>query len=191
MTPETERDMYLKGERDLAVRSMQEWVEQTGAIGKTGSWYHELESLIELAFDAGCSAALEAKQVEVQMPRFNHAGKRKLEQLLGDGATITGYAFQKKDGRHGAIDCHGFVQWRADQADHIADAGKMVAAPVELPEPFTTLIRKKSWSTNCYEASPLSKHRDYGRLWADERVNVYTEHQLRALLAQHGIKIAD
>ena len=56
-------------------------------------------------------------------------------------------------------------------------------APLELPEPFTTLVRKKSWSTNCYEASPLYNYRDYGRLWADERVNVYTEQQVRALLA--------
>ena len=57
------------------------------------------------------------------------------------------------------------------------------AAPVQMPEPFTTLVRKKSWPTNCYEASPLYNHRDYGRLWADERVNVYTEQQVRALLA--------
>ena len=56
-------------------------------------------------------------------------------------------------------------------------------APLELPEPFTTLVRKKSWSTNCYEASPRCNHRDYGRMWADERVNVYTEQQVRDLLA--------
>ena len=58
------------------------------------------------------------------------------------------------------------------------------AAPVQMPEPFTTLVRKKSWPTNCYEASPLYNHRDYGRLWANERVNVYTEQQVRALLAE-------
>lgn len=64
------------------------------------------------------------------------------------------------------------------------------AAPVQMPEPFTTLVRKNSWSTNCYEASPLSKHRDYGRLWADERVNVYTEQQVRDLLAANGIEVS-
>ena len=58
------------------------------------------------------------------------------------------------------------------------------ATPVQMPEPFTTLVRKKSWPTNCYEASPLYNHRDYGRLWANERVNVYTEQQVRALLAE-------
>ena len=62
------------------------------------------------------------------------------------------------------------------------------AAPVQMPEPFTTLVRKASWSPNCYEASPLSNAKDYGRQWADERINVYTEHQVRQLLAQHGIK---
>lgn len=60
-------------------------------------------------------------------------------------------------------------------------------APVQMPEPFTTLVRKKSWSTNCYEAAPLANHRDYGRRWADERVEVYTEQQVRQLLADNGI----
>ena len=62
------------------------------------------------------------------------------------------------------------------------------AAPVQLPEPFTTLVRKKSWSPNCYEAAPLSNTKDYGRQWADERINVYTEQQVRELLAAHGIQ---
>lgn len=44
------------------------------------------------------------------IPKFNHTAKRKLELLHGDGATITGYAIEK-DGRRGAIDCHGFVYW--------------------------------------------------------------------------------
>ena len=61
---------------------------------------------------------------------------------------------------------------------------KPEAAPVQLPEPFTTLVRKKSWPTNCYEAAPLANHRDYGRQWADERVEVYTEQQVRDLLAE-------
>ena len=57
------------------------------------------------------------------------------------------------------------------------------ATPVQMPEPFTTLVRKKSWSTNCYEAAPRNNHRDWGRMWADERVQVYTEQQVRDLLA--------
>lgn len=61
------------------------------------------------------------------------------------------------------------------------------AAPVELPEPFTTLVRKNSWSPNSYEASPRSNHHDYGRQWADERINVFAEQQVRDLLAAHGI----
>ena len=60
------------------------------------------------------------------------------------------------------------------------------ATPVQMPEPFTTLVRKKSWSKNCYEAAALDNHRDYGRMWADERVNVYTEQQVRDLLAAHA-----
>lgn len=100
----------------------------------------------------------------VQMPRFNPAAKRKLDMLLGDGATITGYAFQKADGRHGSIDCHGFVQWRTEQAE------------VHMPEPVGKVSKQgwASWNGVVREGEPL-----------------YTEHQLRTLLAQHGIKIAD
>ena len=71
----------------------------------------------------------------------------------------------------------------------LAATQSLEAAPVKLPESFTTLVRKKSWSTNCYEASPLSKHRDYGRLWADERINVYTEQQVIDLLKSVGVTV--
>ena len=57
------------------------------------------------------------------------------------------------------------------------------AAPVELPEPFTTLVRKNSWDKNSYDAAPRSYRQDYGRQWADERINVFTEQQVRDLLA--------
>ncbi|WEE79396.1 hypothetical protein LZ683_08580 [Comamonas testosteroni] len=60
---------------------------------------------------------------------------------------------------------------------------EQAAAPVVLPEPFTTLVRKNSWSPSCYEASPRSNSQEYGRQWADERINVHTEQQVRALLA--------
>lgn len=99
----------------------------------------------------------------VQMPRFNPAAKRKLDMLLGDGATITGYAFQQADGRHGSIDCHGFVQWRTEQVE------------VHMPEPVGKVSKQgwASWNGVVREGEPL-----------------YTEQQIRTLLAQHGIKIA-
>lgn len=62
-------------------------------------------------------------------------------------------------------------------------SSKPAAETVVLPEPFTTLVRKTSWSSDCYEASPRSNAQEYGRQWADERINVYTEQQVRALLA--------
>ena len=58
------------------------------------------------------------------------------------------------------------------------------AAPVVLPEPFTALVRKKSWLRGAYDAAPCAIYKDYGRKWADERVFVYTEQQVRALLAK-------
>ena len=68
------------------------------------------------------------------------------------------------------------------ESDHIAQDSKMVSAPVVLPEPFTALVRKKSWLRGAYDAAPCAIYKDYGRKWADERVFVYTEQQVRELL---------
>lgn len=43
----------MKIERDLMVRSLDEWVMQTGAVVINSSWHSELQSLIEMAFDKG------------------------------------------------------------------------------------------------------------------------------------------
>lgn len=43
-------------------------------------------------------------------------------------------------------------------------------------KPFTVLVRKHSWLDNQWEAAPRG-FPDYGKQWADERVNVYTHPQ--------------
>lgn len=43
-------------------------------------------------------------------------------------------------------------------------------------EPFTVLVRKHSWLENQWEAAPRG-FPDYGKQWADERINVYTHPQ--------------
>ena len=43
-------------------------------------------------------------------------------------------------------------------------------------EPFTVLVRKHSWLANQWEAAPRG-FLDYGKQWADERINVYTHPQ--------------
>ena len=43
-------------------------------------------------------------------------------------------------------------------------------------EPFTVLVRKRSWFKNTWEAAPCG-FPDYGKAWADERINVYTHPQ--------------
>lgn len=50
------------------------------------------------------------------VPQFSQVAKKKLDYLLEAGEEITGYAIQNKDGRRGAIDCHGFVYWWNDAA---------------------------------------------------------------------------
>lgn len=63
------------------------------------------------------------------------------------------------------------------EADHIPDAGKMVAAPVQLPEPVAiitdTVPREPWWKT---------------MFVPDSGTRLYTEHQVITILAQHGIK---
>ena len=49
-------------------------------------------------------------------------------------------------------------------------------------KPFTVLVRKNTWANGCYECAP-QHNLDYGRIWADERVSVYTEQQVQIMLA--------
>jgi hypothetical protein len=50
------------------------------------------------------------------VPQFSRIAQKKLDHLLEAGEAITGYAIENKDGRRGAIDCHGFVYWWQDAA---------------------------------------------------------------------------
>lgn len=124
------------------------------------------------------------------VPKFNHAAKRKLGLLQGGGASITGYAIEK-DGRRGAIDCHGFVYWwneaaaplppeAASQLTFETQVGE--AAPVQLPEPQAE-IEVRSMKT--YLDLSIHEWRD---TLPDGEYKIYTEHQVRQLLAAHGIK---
>ena len=64
-------------------------------------------------------------------------------------------------------------------ADHIPDAGKMVAAPVQLPEPvYTMRVRGRM-----HDYTPALSAFDL----ADGEHKLYTEQQVRQLLAAHGI----
>lgn len=69
------------------------------------------------------------------------------------------------------------------QADHIADAGKMVAAPVQMPDPQAE-IEVRSMKTYL----DLSVH-EWRDTLPDGTYNIYTEQQVRKLLADHGVKV--
>ena len=51
-TIEQER-LYQKAERDLMVRSLDEWVMETGAVTHNSSWHSELGAIVEMAFNKG------------------------------------------------------------------------------------------------------------------------------------------
>jgi hypothetical protein len=136
----------------------------------------------------------------VPVPQFNHTAKRKLNILLGAGEEITGYAFQNKDGRRGSIDCHGFVAWWQDAAalqppeaaqlddTNVADMAQAVdskeAAPVQLPEPVAK-IEGGSLKWHIPDAGYSLPVR-----YLQGTQMLYTEQQVRQLLAAHGIKVA-
>lgn len=130
------------------------------------------QKTVETRMDTGFQRGAELAQV----PRFNHAAKRKLELLMSDGATVTGYAFQKKDGRRGSIDCGGFVAWwpEADIGNPIANGNQQdaEAAPVQMPEPVAYIQHHKA-GDNLEWDHPGGKHSA-----------LYTEHQVRELLAR-------
>ena len=75
------------------------------------------------------------------------------------------------------------------EADHIPDAGKMVAAPVQLPEPVAFALE---WTFNGEERGMrLYDDETHCRFDAESDGGVchplYTEQQVRDLLAAHGI----
>lgn len=67
MTHHTDEEgLIMKIERALIVRSVDEWVMQTGAVVLNSSWHSELQSLIEMAFDKGAEVhqcLFEAREV--------------------------------------------------------------------------------------------------------------------------------
>lgn len=99
-----------------------------------------------------------ARRAQV-VPKFSPVAQTKLGYLLEAGEVITGYAIENKDGRRGAIDCHGFVYWWND------------AAPVQMPEPEAT-VHSKIGTTCMFPSSKMRK--------GDK---IYTEHQVLQLLA--------
>ena len=56
MTQSTEQErgeLYLEVERSLMVRSLDEWVMETGVAGLNISWHSEVQSIVEMAFNKG------------------------------------------------------------------------------------------------------------------------------------------
>ncbi|MEZ2770940.1 hypothetical protein [Comamonas jiangduensis] len=163
----------------------------------------------------------------VPVPRFNHPAKRKLELLTGEGATITGYAFQS-EGRRGSIDCHGFVAWfpepaaaprppEASLVPSIAVTPEMVkaaneaycpfgdmelalcaalqvapippgAAPVQLPEPVAAESRFTTFAGDRWRWCTVEHARAFGADKGYEVRYLYTEQQVRDLLAASKVE---
>ncbi|MFZ7310249.1 hypothetical protein [Comamonas jiangduensis] len=132
------------------------------------------------------------------VPQFSRIAQKKLDYLLEAGEAITGYAIENKDGRRGAIDCHGFVYWWQDAAapqppeaaqlddTNVADMAQAVdskeAAPVQLPEPVAK-IEGDSLKWHIPDAGYSLPVR-----YLQGTQMLYTEQQVRELLAAHGIK---
>lgn len=102
MNAPTEKERALANLRHLYTQMV------FGTVSNTDQAKRIAEGLLSPAI------ALLERAPAVQVSRFNHAAKRKLEMLIESGESITGYAFQNKDGRRGSIDCHGFVAWWND-----------------------------------------------------------------------------
>ena len=88
-----------------------QWVE-CGSCGMQGN---RSASLMEDC-KPKLSEAWNRRAPSVPVPQFSRIAQKKLDYLLEAGEAITGYAIENKDGRRGAIDCHGFVYWWQDAA---------------------------------------------------------------------------
>lgn len=109
-------------------------------------------------------------QPQANQPAMTPIAQRKLDSLLAEGYTISGYSiYHEQKHQHGFVTGAGLVGWwRPEGVEHVQPQGAQ--------EPFTVLVRKRSWLANQWEAAPRG-FPDYGRSWADERVNVYTHPQ--------------
>lgn len=79
-------------------------------------WYDAKGWVFFSPSTADCWRYWQAARRAPVVPQFSQVAQRKLDYLLEAGEAITGYAIQNKDGRRGAIDCHGFVYWWQDAA---------------------------------------------------------------------------
>lgn len=113
---------------------------------------------------------LTVEQPQANQPAMTPIAQRKLDSLLAEGYTISGYSvYHERKHQHGFVTGAGLVGWWKPE-------GMEYPQPLEGQEPFTVLVRKCSWLANQWEAAPRG-FPDYGRSWADERVNVYTHPQ--------------
>ena len=76
------------------------------------------------------------------------------------------------------------------EVDPEAKVASALRAALEQPveqEPFAVLVRKHSWHLDTWDVGPQG-NLDYGRAWADERINVYTHPQnLNCKSTQHRL----
>ena len=121
--------------------------------------------------EAAIAALREAlDQPQANQPAMTPIAQRKLDSLLTDGYTISGYSiYHEQKHQHGFVTGAGLVGWWKPE-------GMEYPQPQGKQEPFTVLVRKRSWLANQWEAAPRG-FPDYGRSWADERVNVYIHQQ--------------
>lgn len=114
--------------------------------------------------------SLTVEQQQANQPAMTPIAQRKLDSLMASGYTISGYSvYHEQKHQHGFVTGAGLVGWWKPE-------GVEYPQPLGEQEPFTVLIRKRSWLANQWEAAPRG-FPDYGRSWADERVNVYTHQQ--------------
>lgn len=76
------------------------------------------------------------------------------------------------------------------EADHIPDAGKMVAVPVQMPEPVAAESRFTTFAGNRWRWCTVEHARAFGADKGYEVRYLYTEQQVRDLLAAHGIEVS-
>ena len=171
MTQSTEQ-LQIKAERDLMVRSLDEWVMQTGAVVLNSSWHSELQSIVEMAFNKGAEieAALRAQVVPqgwklVPVDPTSEMLKAAWKHGIDDEAPDPYYAYKA-------------MLAAAPQPPDVA--------PVQMHEPVAYVhVPSLAWGGKVRPVVSFEKYEDDHKDGVYSlRTPLYTEHQVRELLAR-------
>ena len=204
-----ERATLLKIERSLMERSLDEWVMETGAVALNSSWHGELAAIVRMAFDKGVEVEQAARRAPAApVPQgWKMVPVEPTREMIDAMPPVeeTGYwamyeaalaaAPQPPEAAPHALQTERGLIGENPASKPVAQgsvSNATLAAPMQMPEPAGCVVYANGelhhWDANreCAELF-ASSERSRGAPYAFTFENLYTEQQVRQLLADNGI----